>query len=391
MSAQGAEHRVQITIDADEWHEVLRWLPFSLTTSEAIAAGHVLLDCEGTRRAWVVGDDVHTVVLHRSGPAPSGLVAPDQHFHVLVNSRFFRGRRPQDAVLEVESTEGGRVQTLVTDGVRTTLVEHPGGAFDWRSLVGATRRNSIVVRTDLLAEALSAAAAVPVGVDVSDEVHAWMSVRDGRLRFEAPWVDYPWTVVSCALESSTDDTVSFLVDVRRLKAVTQHLDTDTTELYLADEPLHPIGLRSGDVDVVVMPADRWCRERRALEELLCEFIRQDHVEPDHDGDYAIVTPEGHPMWVRLNPDAQPFTVQVFSVLASRVPATPALFEELNSINANAAHVKVLWAADAVMAEVDLVLSTMEIATLGNALELVRRATERYHGVLSAFFTEASEG
>ena len=44
-----------------------------------------------------------------------------------------------------------------------------------------------------------------------------------------------------------------------------------------------------------------------------------------------------------------------------------------------------WAAQAIMAEVDLVADTLDLAELGTALESVRIAADRYHDMLSAFF------
>ena len=70
--------------------------------------------------------------------------------------------------------------------------------------------------------------------------------------------------------------------------------------------------------------------------------------------------------------------------------TPGLFEELNAINAAAAHVKVLWAGDAVMVEVDLVAESLDLAELANALMVVRATAEKYQGVLSAFFAGPDE-
>jgi hypothetical protein len=121
-----------------------------------------------------------------------------------------------------------------------------------------------------------------------------------------------------------------------------------------------------------MPTDRWGGERRRLEELLCGFLQLESVSTDDDGDYPVATPEGHDLYVRLHTASEPACVQVFSVLASNVDPSPELFEELNSI---AAHVKVLWARRAVMAEVDLVAGNLDPAEIANALEVVRHTAD----------------
>jgi len=82
------------------------------------------------------------------------------------------------------------------------------------------------------------------------------------------------------------------------------------------------------------------------------------------------------------------TVQVFAVLAAPVQSSAGLYEELNAINSAASHVKVIYASDAMMTEVDLVAETLDQAELTNALWTVRRTGERYQGLLSAFFTPA---
>ncbi|MBT6444071.1 MAG: hypothetical protein HOK58_03680, partial [Acidimicrobiaceae bacterium] len=161
-------------------------------------------------------------------------------------------------------------------------------------------------------------------------------------------------------------------------------------LRLPTEATSAIGLRSGRYEAVLMPVDRWGGERQRLEELLCEFLGVEAVQADDDGDYPVTTPEGHGLWVRLSTGVDPISVQVFSVLAANVDPDPGLFEELNSINAAAAHVKVLWASGAVMAEVDLVAEALELAELGNALHVVRNTAERYNDVLSAYFGASTE-
>ena len=236
-----------------------------------------------------------------------------------------------------------------------------------------------------LRDACSAASVVPFGIEATDSVHTWVSIRDGQLHLESPWVDYPSTTIDVPLLSDAADTVPALVDIGRLIGLLSAIDFDRCTLRLPTEAMLPIGLHAGHYEAVLMPVDRWGEERQLLEELLCEFLGVEAVQADDDGDYPVTSPEGHDLWVRLRTDVDPVSVQVFSVLAADVDPNPGLFEELNSINATAAHVKVLWASGAVMAEVDLVAEALDLAELGNALHVVRHTAERYNDVLSAYF------
>ena len=135
-----------------------------------------------------------------------------------------------------------------------------------------------------------------------------------------------------------------------------------------------------------MPLDRWGSLKDHVEKLLCEFLRVDEVNADGDGDYAVTTPEGNQLWLRLHTDVDPVSAQIFSVLAAEVPCTHELLVELNSINASAAYVKVMWVEGAIMAETDIVAESLDLTELGNALTVVQETADRYRGMLSSFFS-----
>ena len=391
MSLPDDTAAVTIHISVDEWRDIVSWMHVSLERDEQSPRGHFRLECRGTTRTWVTGDGDQLTVVHGDGPTPRGLADPAEPFTVLVNSRFFRGGPPQDATLTITQAGEGRRQLFDTDGVRTELPEHPGDFEDWRSTLESVTGQPVTVDTDHFRNACAAAAITPWGIDEKITVHAWMWVEDGALHLRAPWVNFPSTVVRIPLLDGATASAPVLIDTDRLLELLRAIDLPTTQVRLPPEDrMGPVGLRAGRYEAVLMPVDRWSRERKVLEGLLCEFLKADAVEVDDDGDYPVTSPEGHQLWVRLYTDADPVSVQVFSVLASRVEPTPGLFEELNAINAAAAHVKVLWAGDAVMAEVDLVAESLDLAELANALMVVRATAEKYQGVLSAFFAGPDE-
>lgn len=390
MDTSATDNPVSIIISIDEWRDIATWMHTSLNRDEQSANGHFLLECQGTNRTWVTSDGSRTTVIHGEGPPPRGLADPNERLEVLVNSRFFRRGNPQDATLTVTQVGDGRVQTFVTDGVEISLPEHPGVFGDWRSVMNAVAGTAVDVDVAQLQDACAAAAIVPFGIESGDTVYTWIAVRDGKLRLQSPWVDYPSTTIDLPLLSHADDTVPALVAIARLTGLLAAIDVGTCTLRLPAEAMLPIGLQAGRYEAVLLPVDRWGSERQRLEEHLCEFLGVESVTMDDDGDYSVTSPEGYALWVRLHTDSEPVSVQVFSVLAPSVEPSPELFEELNSINCSAAHVKVIWAAGAVMAEVDLVAESLDLAELGNALQVVRDTSEKYRQVLAAFFGSPSD-
>jgi hypothetical protein len=210
-------------------------------------------------------------------------------------------------------------------------------------------------------------------------------VSDGQLLLETPWADYPNSKITLDLDKPGADTEPVLVEIWRLARLLEPVELDQVRVLLPPTPNRELAIQAGEYTAVLRPIDQWHEQRDRLEQLLCEYLRQDSVATDADGDYPVVTPEGKSLWVRLNTETTPLCVQVFSVLADRISPTPLLLEELNSINASTPFVKVVWASQAIMAEVDLVADTLDLAELGTALESVRIAADRYHDMLSAFF------
>lgn len=90
---------------------------------------------------------------------------PASRFSVLVNSRFFRHAAPQDSTLKITDHEGGRLQTLMLDGVEITLPEHPDEFGDWRAVLDAITGTPVAVETKSIREGCSAASIIPLGID----------------------------------------------------------------------------------------------------------------------------------------------------------------------------------------------------------------------------------
>lgn len=376
---------MRLFISVDEVRRFKELMQLSLGRNEADPLGHFLLECEGRRRHWVTTNGSQLTVFEDEGPEPEGLPDPQARVEILVHSRFFRHLIPSDLFLEVRLLDGKRMQTIFGDGYEMTLPEHPGPFPDWRDRVDSVTGVEVVVDSRLLYQALSTAEVVPFGVGDEGEALAALYGRDGKLVVQTEWEDLPDSIMVLAAEGVVPDTEPVLVWPRRLLALLEAVDLPLTYLTLPSTTRGLVGVQAGRYRAVLKSVDRWLEQRRQLEKLLCEFLGVKSVKPDDDGDYLVEATDGIQLFVRLVPDVAPISVQVFSVLASNVEESPGLMSELNALNADTPYVKMLYAAGAVMAEVDVVAETMGMVELSNALHVVRETSENYQGMLSSFF------
>jgi hypothetical protein len=382
---------VNIFISVDEVRQIRQWMHVSLDRTEMNAEGHFLLECEGTKRTWVTTDRAQMTIFTTDGSPPSGLDDHDQPFEVLVNSRLFRGIDAEDLFLEITQVGDHRRQALRGDGYELQLPGHPGDFPEWRKALEMVTGTVVEISADVFRQACASASVVPWGEEDPGDVLAWIFGKDGRLVFQAQWETLPDTVMVVETQTPLPDSVPVLVNMGRLRHLLSAIVEPTVTLTLPSTVSTPIGLESGDYRAVLMPVDRWSGERRRLQELLCEFLGVDSVTTDDDGDYPIEVNESAQMYVRLKTDARPISAQVFSVLASNVPLSRELLEELNTLNASLAYAKLIWAEGAVMAEMDIVVEDLDMSELSNALTVVRNTTLQYQDVLSAFFGAVEEG
>jgi len=378
---------VRISISVDEWRALVGWMWHSLVPDENDTYGHFLLECDGAERTWVA-TDVAQLVVHRTHGSPVRGADGDQ-FSVVINPRLFRWREPADSTLVVsDAGSGERTACLETDGVDVDLLVHPGVRVDWRPLVNDLDGVSLQVDTRLLRDAIVAASAPPFGQGAPDVTVARLHLDDRRLWITTPWTDLPSTCVTVPVDSDVSlDGVLF--DLGRLAHLAEPIEMPMATLILPRDAKSPLALRSHGYDAVLMPYDPLGGDRVRLEELLREFTQSDDVRRDEDGDYPLDAPGDVRLYVRLV-DADVVTAQVFSVIAGGVEPDVGLFQEINSINASSPFVKLVHAAGALMAEIDLVAGTLDQAELTNALRTVRKATEQYRDVLSIYFGGSTE-
>jgi len=376
---------VRLFISVDEVRRIQSLMHLSLGLDEAHAEGHFLLECEGRRRRWVTTNGSQLTVFEDEGPEVEGLPEPQACVEILVNSRFFRNLMPSDLLFEVRLVDGRRLQTVSGDGYEMTLPEHPGPFPDWRGRLDSVSGVEVVVDSRLLFQALGTAGVVPFGVGDEGEALAMLYGRDGKLVVQTEWESLPDSVMVLAAEGAVPDTEPVSVWPNRLVTLLRAVDLPLTYLTLPSTPDGWVGVQAGRYCAALKPVDLWQNQRQLLERLLCEFLGVKSMKPDGDGDYLIEVSDDIQLFARLVPDIRPVSVQVFSVLASNVVESPGLLSELNSLNADTPYVKMIYAAGAVMAEVDVVAETMGMAELSNALRVVRGTSENYQGILSSFF------
>jgi len=387
----GAKSSINIAISREEWRDVQGWMHLSLDDSEADPKGHFLLRLEGTKRTWVVTDGSQMSINELFGTVPVGEYDRTKPLDVLVHSRLFRSCEPEDATLVLSNQSGRAMQTLRRDGMSIT-VDAPQGSFpDWEQTRGRMWGAQVDVSARHLIEACHMVAMETYASQCEERPMAWIVVRDDRLVLEATGHVMSTTRVEVEIQRPRPDTMPIMINPDRLAMLLQAVESDDVALVFPESLPAPLGIKSGGYTGIVMPLDRFTPVRENLETCLKRALRVGSICADEDGDYSVLSPEGHQIWVRLHKDSHPQSVQVFSVLATDVEPTAGLMEELNSINASAAYVKVLWKDGAVIAEADLVADWMLHSELENALTTVWETVDRYRGILGAWFCSSISG
>ena len=113
--------------------------------------------------------------------------------------------------------------------------------------------------------------------------------------------------------------------------------------------------------------------RAYVESLVENFLGQQKVEPDADGDYPLrFRSAGH--YVRVV-DAERPLVQVFSIALGEVAATRELLDELNVVNADIRFARIFHVRDQVLVETDILAEALDPAGFENACRCVASITD----------------
>ena len=104
--------------------------------------------------------------------------------------------------------------------------------------------------------------------------------------------------------------------------------------------------------------------RTHVESLLENFLGQQKVEPDVDGDYLLRF-RSAAYYVRVV-DAERPVVQVFSIAPGEVAATPELLDELHVVNADIRFARIFHVRDQVLVETDIMAEALDPAGFESA-------------------------
>ena len=106
--------------------------------------------------------------------------------------------------------------------------------------------------------------------------------------------------------------------------------------------------------------------RPFLEKVLSEWSERKTVEPDDDGDYTFRRGSAD-ICVRLI-EGSPPVLRLFSILLSKVPASPKVFRVLNRVNSEVIFVRVFWMEQRVVASLEVSADSLDAASVRHACE-----------------------
>ncbi|MFZ8999182.1 MAG: DUF3293 domain-containing protein [Ilumatobacteraceae bacterium] len=170
----------------------------------------------------------------------------------------------------------------------------------------------------------------------------------------------------------SDSTVDAFVDPDLLAHLVEHMppDDDVT-IRLSRAPGDPIVFDGPGWQAYLMPRttphDRLVRN---LEDLLEATLGPVARIQDADGDYPLRR-HGLPVYGRIHTD-EDGTVwfRVFAVLAGGIEPGPEVFRELNDLNSNGRYARLFFVGGQILAEVDLLATTLDADELIEAIERI---------------------
>jgi len=222
--------------------------------------------------------------------------------------------------------------------------------------------------------------------DDGSEAHTWheLDIIDGDLRLEAESPECGTLILEAELDGASGQA-SRRIDLSSMIKVLEVFDGDAdVEVGIPADPTGPIHLMSGDWHgaVTTVRSDASILRDR-VERVIEECFGSLAVLRDDDGDYPLVRDRG-PVFARLRDDAHT-VLQVFARLLDDVPATAELYRELNDLNRNVGHARLFHVDDQVLAEVDLVATTLDGPELEVAVERILDVAAGMAPALQAFF------
>lgn len=382
---------MHLNITGEEWEIALGLVRFT-SGDERQTLGMVHLACDGGIRRWTATNSRWLASHTTDGDAGSYelLVSPR-----IVQFGYAAAASGQDAAIVISHADDGGPDTVtvVSDSESLTVAAdrstYPRSALEMASDPVAAGASVQVDGRDL-ERVMSAAAirAIPDGDDTSEPLF-WVTVDSDGLRADLSWEHLGLTTFRAAGAGSGNARRAF-PPLQVAEAVGGWKGQVT--FTVPDDPHAPLRIADDERTVLIMPIDTTHeRQRKHVEDVLAEVFGPDVLHRDGDDDYPL-TISGVPVYARLVDDRPP-TVQVFASLLVDIDCTPDLLQELNDHNANISFARLFWVQDQILAESDLVASTLDPEELFTAYQRVVDVSEHLapmiHAVLGGTSTVRS--
>lgn len=214
-----------------------------------------------------------------------------------------------------------------------------------------------------------------------------LTLEGGYLRADTDWGDCGVSTTLMPVRGS-GGTVSRLVGPALLNSLGLLFDGDDTEieLILPAAVAQPLRLNSPDMRVWLMPIghpDEIETLRKRVEAVISEVSGPIGTRRDDDGDYPLYR-QGAAVYGRLV-NGTPSMFQVFAVVLRDVEPSVELLAELNDLNMTIGFARLFHVDGQVLAEVDLVASTLDPTELTTALDRIVEIAERVSPTLEVVF------
>jgi len=212
-----------------------------------------------------------------------------------------------------------------------------------------------------------------------------ISAEKNEVMFDALWEGIGTTVLT-AEPSSIDGVAMRRIDSNYVQsAVYVFDDEDDVEIVIPDDIVSPIHFTGGDWSIrmiTLKTGEQILRDN--VERLLGECFGSLAVVRDHDGDYPLQR-SSVSVYARLVHDDDTTVLQVFAVVVDDVDSSPALMQELNDQNQGLSFTRIFHAHEQVLAEADLVASSVDRVELETAVRRITRVAASIGPVIAAVF------
>lgn len=224
-------------------------------------------------------------------------------------------------------------------------------------------------------------------LDDDPMVPCLLTLEGDSLRADLDWGDCGVTTLLMPVRGS-GGSVSRLVAPALLYSLTLLFEGDDTEIemVLPAAVAQPLRLSSREMQVWLTPIghpNEIETLRKGVEAVISEVCGPIGTRRDDDGDYPLYR-QGAAVYGRLV-NGTPSMFQVFAVVLRDVEPSVELLAELNDLNMTIGFARLFDVDGQVLAEVDLVASTLDPAELATALDRIVGIAERVSPTLEVVF------